>query len=102
MNATLVSASNGCSFVADDTLNHRIDAYHHLYSLEVTFGAGDGTVALASVILSYQLDVSPAPPTATFADVPTSDPAFQYVEALVSSGITAGCGGGRTTARMRP
>ena len=92
--AQLVSTSNGCAFVADDTLNYRVDAYHHLYSLEVDFTADDGTVALASVILSYQLDVSPAPATASFADVPTSDPAFQYVEALVSSGITAGCGSG--------
>ena len=26
--------------------------------------------------------------------MPLSDPAFQYIEALVKSGITAGCGGG--------
>jgi hypothetical protein len=38
--------------------------------------------------------VSPAPATATFGDVPTSHPFFRYVEALVASGITAGCGGG--------
>ena len=38
--------------------------------------------------------VSPAPATATFGDVPTGHWAFQYVEALVDSGITAGCGGG--------
>jgi hypothetical protein len=30
----------------------------------------------------------------TFNDVPESDPGFQYIEALVASGITAGCGGG--------
>jgi len=42
----------------------------------------------------YQLQVSPAPGTATFNDVPTSDPGFQFIEALVSSGITAGCGNG--------
>jgi len=60
----------------------------------VAFGMFDGTVQLASVILSYQLDVSPAPGTPTFGDVPPSDPAFQYIEALVASGITAGCSGG--------
>jgi hypothetical protein len=42
----------------------------------------------------YKLQVSPAPASATFADVPTSHPFFQFVEALAASGITAGCGGG--------
>ena len=41
-----------------------------------------------------QLQVSPAPGAASFNDVPTSDPAFQYIEALFASGITAGCSGG--------
>ena len=92
--AQLSSTANGCSFVADNTLNHRIDNYHHLYVLDAYFGEADGTVQLASVILSYQLDVSPAPGTPTFGDVPPSDPAFQFIEALVASGITAGCAGG--------
>ena len=26
--------------------------------------------------------------------MPVSDPAFQYIEALVAAGVTAGCGGG--------
>jgi hypothetical protein len=47
-----------------------------------------------SVRIYYQLQVTPAPATATFGDVPTSHPFFQFVEALVVSGITAGCGGG--------
>jgi hypothetical protein len=47
-----------------------------------------------SVRVYYQLQVSPAPGTATFGDVPTSHPFFQFVEALVKSGVTAGCGGG--------
>ncbi|HKD16980.1 MAG TPA: S-layer homology domain-containing protein [Thermoanaerobaculia bacterium] len=42
----------------------------------------------------WHLQVSPAPASATFTDVPTTSPIFQYVEALASSGITAGCGGG--------
>jgi hypothetical protein len=44
--------------------------------------------------LYYKLQVSPAPATATFLDVPTGHLFFQYVEALAASGITAGCGGG--------
>ena len=38
--------------------------------------------------------VSPAPASATFNDVPTGYWAFRFIEALYSSGITAGCGGG--------
>jgi hypothetical protein len=37
------------------------------------------------------LPVSPAPATATFNDVPTTDGAFRFIEALAKSGITSGC-----------
>jgi hypothetical protein len=37
------------------------------------------------------LPVSPAPATATFNDVPTTHPFFQFIEALHASGITGGC-----------
>jgi len=37
------------------------------------------------------LPVSPAPATATFNDVPTNHPFFQFIEALYASGITGGC-----------
>jgi len=39
----------------------------------------------------WHRQVSPSPAVATFDDVPISDPAFQYVEALAASGVTAGC-----------
>jgi hypothetical protein len=55
---------------------------------------GDTDIRFAGVTLWYQLQVSPAPRTATFGDVPIGHPFFQFVEALVDSGITAGCGGG--------
>jgi hypothetical protein len=42
----------------------------------------------------WRRTVSPAPDTATFNDVPTSHPFFQFIEALYASGITAGCGNG--------
>ena len=35
--------------------------------------------------------VSPAPGSATFNDVPTNHPFFQFIEALKASGITGGC-----------
>jgi hypothetical protein len=45
-----------------------------------------------AVDIWWHRQVSPAPATATFADVPTNHPFFQFVEALYASGITAGCG----------
>lgn len=54
----------------------------------------DGTDSIAGATIEYQLQVSPAPGSATFPDVPVSDFGFQYVEALAASGITGGCGGG--------
>jgi hypothetical protein len=56
--------------------------------------SADSTTAIAAVRVYYHLQVSAAPGSATFNDVPTNHPFFQYVEALASSGITAGCGGG--------
>jgi hypothetical protein len=46
------------------------------------------------IIVHWKRQVSAAPATATFGDVPTGHPFFPFVEALVASGITAGCGGG--------
>jgi hypothetical protein len=42
----------------------------------------------------WRRTVSPAPSSATFNDVPTNHPFFQFIEALYASGITAGCGNG--------
>ncbi len=51
----------------------------------------DASVRFGSVEIWWRPSVGPAPATASFLDVPTSDPFFQFVEALRSSGITAGC-----------
>ncbi len=51
----------------------------------------DGSDSFSGVTVEYQLQVSPAPGTATFIDVPTDHPFFQFIEALKAAGITAGC-----------
>ena len=43
------------------------------------------------MIVGYVLQVSPAPGTASFNDVPTSHPFFQFIEALSQAGVTGGC-----------
>jgi hypothetical protein len=88
---------SGCGesvFTDLTSLNYTVNPYNNQLFLETTISAADGSQAIAGVNLYYRLQVSPAPPTADFADVPTSHPFFQFVEALYSSGVTAGCGSG--------
>jgi len=63
------------------------------YAVDVNLPA-DAALSFNAVRLIYNLQVSPAPATATFGDVPTSHPFFQFIEALASAGITGGCGSG--------
>ena len=63
-------------------------------SLEGTQSSGTDTLRLWGAAVHWTRTVSPAPASATFNDVPTGYWAFRYIQALVSSGITAGCGGG--------
>jgi len=70
-----------------------VDNFAKRYIVATANSTLDGTTAVSQVIVGYQLQVSPAPGVATFADVPTSHPFFQYIEALAASGITGGCGG---------
>jgi S-layer homology domain len=62
------------------------------YSIWVEFHSVDQS--LSGVVVRWRRTVTPAPSNATFGDVPTSHPFFQFIEALAASGITAGCGGG--------
>jgi len=69
------------------------------YVLAADFGLNgapgfSSDLRLRGARILYRRQVSPAPAIATFNDVPTSHPFFQFVEALAASGITAGCGTG--------
>lgn len=62
--------------------------------VEVVTKGGYLDSSFTGVSIYYQLQVSPAPATATFADVPTSYVYFRAIEALAKAGVTSGCGGG--------
>jgi hypothetical protein len=85
---------NTASFVIDPP--HEIHNDNFIYVLNVNLDTTDSThyEGLYTIQVRYRLQVSPAPATATFNDVPTGHPFFQYVEALAASGITGGCGNG--------
>ena len=94
--ATSVAGTPGCVYVDADLatpVTVENNAYRYLV-MTSQFGFIGDTLTIGAVRIRYRLQVSPPPPAATFGDVPTSDPAFQFVEALVASGITVGCGGG--------
>ena len=85
----------GCGrFRVDFAIPEQVDNESYTYVAFVSSGNTTGLVSIGALRCYFKLQVSPAPPAATFNDVPTSDPGFQYIEALVASGITAGCGGG--------
>ena len=52
------------------------------------------STGIGGVKVIWRRIVSPPPAVATFPDVPTSHPFFQFVEALYAAGITAGYGNG--------
>jgi len=93
---TTSNAVTPCAAYTQDLsgLNFTVSNQTSRLVLVVVPGAADNTNAFAGATLGYKLQVSPAPGTATFGDVPTSHPFFQYVEALAKSGITGGCGSG--------
>ena len=86
-----VAFAAGLSFQSADltpddlTVDNLNDSYY------VQVNGSDSSRPLAGIVVGYLLQVSPAPNTATFNDVPTGHLFFQYVEAMAASGITAGC-----------
>jgi hypothetical protein len=76
------------------TAPHTVDNEANTYVIGVELSGGTMGTRLTGLRVFYRLQVSPAPAVASFGDVPTSHPFFRFVEALVASGVTAGCGGG--------
>ena len=88
----LVFAGGKSSITADLTPdNITVDNVNTTYTLRLSIPSQNGGVSTGQILVGYVLQVSPAPATATFNDVPTSDPAFRYIEAFVAAGVTAGC-----------
>lgn len=91
-------AGTGCGYWAK-LLNHTVnnDVQYGgggYYAVNLQFGAIDGSNRIKGVDLWWQRQVTPAPATASFGDVPTGHWAFQWIEALRASGITSGCAAG--------
>ena len=93
--AVSVQSTSGCGlFEAILPSPVIVDNARFVYVVFVGMASTDDRTRFNAVTLYYRLKVSPAPAAATFNDVPVGHPLRPFVEALVSSGITAGCGGG--------
>jgi S-layer homology domain len=88
------SGSPGATYVGVGDLNETIDDFNKSYYIEINAGSFDGLVGFRRALVTYHLQVSPAPGSSSFGDVPKSSPQFQFIQALYEAGITAGCGGG--------
>ena len=72
-----------------------IDNVNYAYVVHAGNTTLDSSTQVMGMLVGYVLQVSPAPAMPTFNDVPTGHPFYQFIEALVASGVTAGCGGGK-------
>lgn len=88
--------NSGTISLAPDEID--VDPLRCTYSVRVRLdGANVGSCSegtglrIAKARASWRRQVSPAPATARFDDVPTSHIFFQQIEALAASGITSGC-----------
>lgn len=85
--------TQGCSLVSTQVFNYTMDNNARELVL-LGFTTGADTTLIGGAYLGYQLQLSAAPQSPTFADVPTSHTYYRAIEALASSGITGGCGNG--------
>ena len=85
------STASVCSYWTSSDPDCTIDNWNNTYVIYAELISQNGLVSINSFRIYYNLQVSPAPSTATFVDVPTSHIFFRYVEALVDAGITGGC-----------
>ena len=90
------AATAGCTGFGSTASPNTVDNYNNGYVAYVVLAdaANHSNLSFRSYRVYYLLKVSPAPGTATFGDVPTTHPFFQFIEALAASGVTAGCGNG--------
>ncbi len=78
----------------DVTVDNQSCTYQVIVQLGPNSATCDTSLFFYKVRAQWFRRTPPAPATASFNDVPTTDPFFQVIEALSRTGITAGCGGG--------
>jgi hypothetical protein len=87
--------TTGCNYVSAPlggaTINNDVNNGGKQYVIDIQINNPTAAARFKGVDVRWHRQVSPAPASATFNDVPISDPAFQFIEAFNAAGITAGC-----------
>ena len=85
----------GCGlFTAPSVFTPVVDNQNFRYVTVINITGANTTVSAGGVRIAWVRQVSPAPGSASFADIPVGHPLHRFVEALFAAGITGGCGGG--------
>ena len=87
------AATPGCNTFTQVLTTPAVIDNNNTYYVALAGSTVNSTSYTAMRVL-YHLQVSPAPATATFTDVPVGSGQHRFVEALVAAGITGGCGPG--------
>jgi hypothetical protein len=78
----------------DETVRYRPALFsRQFYSLQLSIRE-HSDIRFRGCNVTWNRQVTPAPASATFTDVPIGHPYHRFVEALADAGITSGCGGG--------
>jgi hypothetical protein len=88
------AASGLVAYAVNNNVGYDPNAAQLMVRLEPDL-AHDIALGFKAVDLWWMRLISPPPATATFSDVPTGHPFFQFVEALAAAGITVGYPDGR-------
>lgn len=94
--STIFSGRQLRTLVFDPTVTIRVNS-GCTYNARIRFSnsndvcVGSDIIALSHVSAGWKRQISPAPDTATFDDVPTEHIFFRHIEALADSAITSGC-----------
>lgn len=92
-----VPGVSGCFSVSSPLIGHAVTMNEgHRLEFFVNWETApvNGSTKLAGGEVWWHRTVSTGPATSDFLDVPTSDPRYNFIEAIFGAGITAGCGGG--------
>jgi S-layer homology domain len=90
--------SPGMGYASSELLSYTVnndvqyDPQGRILTVVLSYPNANASLGFKGVDIWWIRKVSPAPAQATFNDVPTGHPFFQYIEALSKSGITGGCG----------
>jgi hypothetical protein len=92
--AAAIGGSGTLGFPNCVTVNNDVLHGGNQYAINVYLDpAADTAQQFRAVELAWYRQISPAPASASFTDVLTTDSFFQEIEAMKASGITTGCGG---------